>query len=84
MWFAGAETDSEPRIYTSVFDITCTNYVQTAISCIWNKILLNEMNERCQRTGSTGCYTVQRSHYPLKVELTSLSNLITVHIIWFS
>jgi len=79
MWFAGAEADSEPRVYTSVFDITGTNYIETAISSIWNKILLNEMNEICQRTRVTGSYAVQRSHYPLKVELTSLSNLITVH-----
>ena len=80
MWFAGAEADSEPRVYTSVFEITGNNYIETAISCIWNKILLNEMNERGQRTRVTGCYTVQRSHYPLKVELTTLSNLITVRI----
>jgi hypothetical protein len=32
MWFAGAETYSEPRVYTSVFDITGTNYIETAIS----------------------------------------------------
>jgi len=63
MWFVGAETDSEPRVYTSVFDITGTNYIETAISCIWNKILLNEMKEHGQRTRATGCYTVHRSHY---------------------
>jgi len=80
MWFPGAEADSEPRVYTSVFDITGTNYIETAISCTRNKILLNEMNEHGQRIRATGCYTVQRSHYPLKVERTSLSNLITVHI----
>ena len=80
MWFVGAEADSEPRVYTSVFDITGTNYIETVISCIWNNILLNELNERGQRTGETGCYTVRRSYYPLRVELTSLSNLITVHI----
>lgn len=78
----GAEAVSEPRVYTSVFDITGTNYIETAISCTstWNRILLNEMNEHGQRTRATGRYTVQRSHYPLKVEITSLSKLITVHI----
>jgi len=34
MWCVGAETDSEPRVYASVFDITGTNYIETAISCI--------------------------------------------------
>jgi hypothetical protein len=65
---------------TSVFDITGTNYIETVISCTWGEILLNEQNERGHRTRVTGCYTVQRSHHPFKVELTSLSNLINVHM----
>jgi hypothetical protein len=80
MWFVGAEADSEPRIYTTVFDITGTRYKETAISCTWNKLLLNKMYERGQRTRITGCYTVQRSRYPLNVEITSLSDLITFRI----
>jgi hypothetical protein len=50
---------------------------RTAISCTWNKILLNKMNERGLRTRVRGCCTVQRSQYPLKVEIASLSDLIT-------
>jgi hypothetical protein len=72
MRLAGAEANFEPRIYNSIFDITESNCIQTAVSCTGNKILSNKINERGQRATATECRTTQRSYCPLRVERTSL------------